>query len=142
MDEPTAMSEDPEFDRDIAQAAAEIATVTGRPVEGVWRSISTRIQLEAEVDRLRAELATAKKAITLLKGKLSDARADLAKGERVQVTQGSSTTGPHPAQFITGSDGISYGPRERMVRPRMYCTCACNSGGFCGGCGHAGCGLR
>lgn len=22
------------------------------------------------------------------------------------------------------------------------CPCACNSGGFCGGCGHAGCGGR
>ena len=22
------------------------------------------------------------------------------------------------------------------------CPCECNSGGFCGGCGHAGCGMR
>jgi hypothetical protein len=24
----------------------------------------------------------------------------------------------------------------------MQCPCACNAGGFCGGCGHAGCGGR
>jgi hypothetical protein len=25
---------------------------------------------------------------------------------------------------------------------RRGCQCECNSGGFCGGCGHAGCGRR
>ncbi|MFV2172317.1 hypothetical protein ACFHW2_11955 [Actinomadura sp. LOL_016] len=29
--------------------------------------------------------------------------------------------------------------RARRVRP---CSCACNGGGACGGCGHAGCGGR
>jgi hypothetical protein len=29
--------------------------------------------------------------------------------------------------------------RSAQVGP---CPCACNSGGFCGGCGHAGCGGR
>ena len=28
------------------------------------------------------------------------------------------------------------------TRPTPRCGCACNSGGFCGGCGHAGCGGR
>jgi hypothetical protein len=28
---------------------------------------------------------------------------------------------------------------KRLAGP---CSCACNSGGFCGGCGHAGCGGR
>lgn len=28
---------------------------------------------------------------------------------------------------------------KRLTGP---CPCACNSGGFCGGCGHAGCGGR
>ena len=27
-------------------------------------------------------------------------------------------------------------------RPAAVCPCACSSGGFCGGCGHAGCGGR
>ncbi|GCB94688.1 hypothetical protein SALB_07489 [Streptomyces noursei] len=27
-------------------------------------------------------------------------------------------------------------------RPTGLCPCPCNSGGFCGGCGHAGCGGR
>jgi hypothetical protein len=26
--------------------------------------------------------------------------------------------------------------------PIPPCPCECNSGGFCGGCGHAGCGRR
>lgn len=30
----------------------------------------------------------------------------------------------------------------REVRFTRGCPCACNSGGFCGGCGHAGCGGR
>jgi hypothetical protein len=30
----------------------------------------------------------------------------------------------------------------RNARPAFRCPCACNSGGFCGGCGHAGCGGR
>ena len=29
-----------------------------------------------------------------------------------------------------------------MTKPTPRCPCACNSGGFCGGCGHAGCGGR
>jgi len=41
-------------------------------------------------------------------------------------------------------------PHERRDPPvirRQYeevgpCPCECNSGGFCGGCGHAGCGGR
>ena len=38
-------------------------------------------------------------------------------------------------------DEVSAGGRTRLVRTRP-CSCECNSGGFCGGCGHAGCGLR
>lgn len=32
-----------------------------------------------------------------------------------------------------------FGNARRGIGP---CPCACNSGGFCGGCGHAGCGGR
>jgi hypothetical protein len=32
--------------------------------------------------------------------------------------------------------------RTRVRQPVGPCPCACNSGGFCGGCGHAGCGGR
>lgn len=32
---------------------------------------------------------------------------------------------------------------ENQVKKRVGpCPCECNSGGFCGGCGHAGCGGR
>lgn len=31
---------------------------------------------------------------------------------------------------------------DRATRPVGPCPCECNSGGFCGGCGHAGCGGR
>jgi hypothetical protein len=30
----------------------------------------------------------------------------------------------------------------RYLRTNQPCPCACNHGGFCGGCGHAGCGGR
>jgi hypothetical protein len=43
----------------------------------------------------------------------------------------------------TASSTTSF-PRQRAVtfgKPGP-CACACNSGGFCGGCGHAGCGAR
>ncbi len=34
-------------------------------------------------------------------------------------------------------------PQRPPVRPAAgRCTCVCASGGFCGGCGHAGCGRR
>lgn len=33
-------------------------------------------------------------------------------------------------------------PSERVRRWVGPCSCECNSGGFCGGCGHAGCGRR
>ncbi|WP_107498863.1 hypothetical protein [Actinacidiphila yeochonensis] len=32
--------------------------------------------------------------------------------------------------------------RTRVARKPLPCPCACNAGGFCGGCGHAGCGAR
>lgn len=31
---------------------------------------------------------------------------------------------------------------RRFTRDPGRCHCECNSGGFCGGCGHAGCGRR
>lgn len=35
-------------------------------------------------------------------------------------------------------------PRQRTLTTRSPgpCPCCCNTGGFCGGCGHAGCGRR
>lgn len=30
----------------------------------------------------------------------------------------------------------------RPGKPTRACPCECNEGGFCGGCGHAGCGVR
>lgn len=32
--------------------------------------------------------------------------------------------------------------KPRLRQLMRGCPCACNSGGFCGGCGHAGCGGR
>ncbi|MCP9947254.1 hypothetical protein [Actinomadura madurae] len=31
---------------------------------------------------------------------------------------------------------------NRLQRPPAPCACACNTGGRCGGCAHAGCGAR
>ena len=44
-------------------------------------------------------------------------------------------------------DGCLNGEYDRQLRDRNFrpvgpCPCECNSGGFCGGCGHAGCGGR
>ncbi|MEV0966480.1 hypothetical protein AB0J25_28525 [Streptomyces sp. NPDC049910] len=46
---------------------------------------------------------------------------------------------PHPPAARTPTP-VGWSP----VRRRMGggCLCACNSGGFCGGCGHSGCGGR
>lgn len=33
-------------------------------------------------------------------------------------------------------------PRASRITGAGRCPCVCNSGGFCGGCGHAGCGGR
>ncbi len=31
---------------------------------------------------------------------------------------------------------------KHLEKKRLACPCECNSGGWCGGCGHAGCGGR
>ncbi|MET9085512.1 hypothetical protein ABZX77_27115 [Streptomyces sp. NPDC004237] len=49
---------------------------------------------------------------------------------------------PHsslPPDHRAPAPGRQTAPRGRM---RGSCPCPCNSGGFCGGCGHAGCGGR
>lgn len=54
-----------------------------------------------------------------------------------------TTPDPHGAQPspVTGAQtaGGRAAARGRRTGP---CPCPCNSGGFCGGCGHAGCGGR
>ena len=40
---------------------------------------------------------------------------------------------------IGGAPGYDAPPLDANTGP---CPCVCNSGGFCGGCGHAGCGGR
>ena len=37
---------------------------------------------------------------------------------------------------------VDTGPPVAVKRNPGPCPCACNSGGYCGGCGHAGCGRR
>ncbi|MFE2070459.1 hypothetical protein ACFXDH_50265 [Streptomyces sp. NPDC059467] len=46
---------------------------------------------------------------------------------------------PLPPDQRAPAPGRQTAPRGRM---RGSCPCSCNSGGFCGGCGHAGCGGR
>ena len=41
-----------------------------------------------------------------------------------------------------GPSPLIYSGRPQRSRSTGPCPCACNSGGFCGGCGHAGCGGR
>lgn len=42
--------------------------------------------------------------------------------------------------YLTGRTTLVLDARN--ARPAFGCPCECNSGGFCGGCGHAGCGGR
>src|SRR5690348_7742079 len=42
-------------------------------------------------------------------------------------------------QWVADIRATASRPRFQPVGP---CPCECNSGGFCGGCGHAGCGGR
>ena len=37
---------------------------------------------------------------------------------------------------------FGFAPRREYRGGTSGCPCECNSGGFCGGCGHAGCGGR
>lgn len=46
-------------------------------------------------------------------------------------------------EVIPDSESIPVHPITRYAqRPIGPCPCECNRGGFCGGCGHAGCGGR
>jgi hypothetical protein len=47
-----------------------------------------------------------------------------------------------PAQRTSPAFGMSAGTAGRRGPRPGGCPCACNRGGFCGGCGHAGCGRR
>ena len=58
------------------------------------------------------------------------------------------------SQLITDLDGapLAFCRTHRVLAQLQYrlptrsrigpCPCICNAGGFCGGCGHAGCGAR
>jgi hypothetical protein len=47
------------------------------------------------------------------------------------------------ATELRQSRAVQQLPRRAAPQQRIGpCPCACNSGGFCGGCGHAGCGGR
>lgn len=52
----------------------------------------------------------------------------------------------HLGDRLMASGGIAEQDASAPERPSPPavgpCPCACNSGGFCGGCGHAGCGGR
>ncbi|TKA00100.1 hypothetical protein [Actinacidiphila oryziradicis] len=57
------------------------------------------------------------------------------------ATQGAGSVPPGAAS--AAARHVSYGPLPAAGRRRVgRCPCVCNSGGFCGGCGHAGCGGR
>ncbi|MFI1584751.1 hypothetical protein [Embleya sp. NPDC020630] len=54
-----------------------------------------------------------------------------------------ATTAPAPANTPAPGAALEPPPPRRRKEPRTGpCLCPCNHGGFCGGCGHAGCGSR
>ena len=61
-----------------------------------------------------------------------DGRWEHIECPAVQPHERRETKWDHPQEIHVGGTVI-----QRPVGP---CPCECNSGGFCGGCGHAGCG--
>jgi hypothetical protein len=64
-----------------------------------------------------------------------------AKEDRQQAMDHSvvSVTLRPPKELVAEVNRRKKAMDRRAVGP---CPCVCNSGGFCGGCGHAGCGRR
>ncbi|MFD7169716.1 hypothetical protein [Streptomyces violascens] len=60
------------------------------------------------------------------------------------LTAAALRTAPHPDSTPTPIPCVPVPNSEPPVRRRTTepCSCVCNSGGFCGGCGHAGCAGR
>ena len=54
-----------------------------------------------------------------------------------EVTLRPASARPHPGRPPSAGPG-----RAPARRAAGSCGCVCSSGGFCGGCGHAGCGRR
>jgi hypothetical protein len=52
------------------------------------------------------------------------------------------TVGPPERPHRSGRGPLRPRPRPADRRAPGPCGCVCSSGGFCGGCGHAGCGRR
>ncbi|MFD7013530.1 hypothetical protein [Streptomyces sp. NPDC059928] len=60
------------------------------------------------------------------------------------LTAAALRTAPHPDSTPTPIPRVPVPTSEPSARRRTTepCPCACNSGAFCGGCGHAGCAGR
>ncbi|MET9296864.1 hypothetical protein [Streptomyces sp. NPDC003077] len=58
----------------------------------------------------------------------------------VPLTRAGVSTNHSEAEAAFAERAVTYAAR-REVSGRA-CTCSCSSGGYCGGCGHAGCGGR
>lgn len=64
--------------------------------------------------------------------------SNLHPGDKVSPAEAGRLLDEQAARILAG---VRTSPRY-LARATGPCPCACNSGGFCGGCGHAGCGGR
>lgn len=62
--------------------------------------------------------------------------SNLYPGDKVSPLEAGRLLDKQAARLLAK---VRTSPRYRATGP---CPCECNSGGFCGGCGHAGCGGR
>lgn len=106
-----------------AEAASHVITAAGWRPTGV-----TDPALPRQLARLNQHTRAVRLRLLALAARITDPDRP-ATSRTVHIPTQRTTASPRP---FTGN----------IPRPRQTgtCTCACNDGGFCGGCGHAGCG--
>lgn len=102
-------------DDQVQRVLGDLALIDRQGVRAAADKPCSAEALWTVTDRIRATLSAGDPA-----GAFAKARDDHETKQR------------HQALKVLAAQGV--------MAPR--CSCACNSGGFCGGCGHAGCGRR
>jgi hypothetical protein len=111
-----------------------------------------RIELnDDQVQRVLQDLALVdRQGVRAAADKPCSAEALWTVTDRIRTTLGE---GNPTGEFVRAREAHENVQRQAAFRKleakgvtgpavRAGCGCACNSGGFCGGCGHAGCGRR
>lgn len=120
------------LDQAHADAAWASATMLG---EAVWYRACAKRRTDPKSPEARAEhdalVSLVRDAAFVIERDGVEAVADWIEAEQINEV------------YETGAKRMRQGTvRVSSPRPVGPCPCECNSGGFCGGCGHAGCGGR